>query len=90
MGHDGGGMLRGGVRNGGDNSRVDVGNIMVAGNSGVSSTVRGGMMVVVMVVEALVDSRLTFALFSLSSLASLHSRISNPENLNSPRYICQQ
>lgn len=28
------------------------------------------MMVVVMVVEALVDSRLTFALFNLSSLAS--------------------
>lgn len=31
MGCDGGGTLRGGVSNGGDNSRVDVGNIMVAG-----------------------------------------------------------
>lgn len=43
----------------------------------------------VVVVVAAVDWRLSFPLFSLSSLTSLCRRISNPETLNSPRCIFQ-
>lgn len=43
-----------------------------------------------MVVVAPVDLKLSFSFCNLSSLTSLHTGISNPENINSARYICQQ
>lgn len=42
------------------------------------------------VVTAPGDLKLSFSFCNLSSWTSLHTSISNPENINSPRYICQQ
>lgn len=53
-----------------------------------SSSVVGRMMVVV-VSTALVNLRESFPLSKLSSLTRLHRRVSNPQNVNSPRCICQ-